>query len=87
MEAEDKVCFAQGGEELARAAYGTGFDDGFEAAVFSLGIISEELQKRDGVGLDPSIIAGLVRCKAKALACFGRDRFEVRHVPTVGREQ
>lgn len=87
MKAEDKVCFVEGGEELARAAYGTGFDDGFEAAVFALRTISEGLQKRDGVGLEPSLIAGLVRCKAKAFACFGRDKFEVRRVPTVGREQ
>lgn len=87
MEAEDKVCFVQGGEELARAAYGTGFDDGFEAAVYALGTISDGLQKRDGMGLAPSIIAGLGMCKAKAFECFGRDRFEVRHVPPVGPEQ
>ncbi len=36
MQQEDKACFVQGGRELAEAAYKTGFDDGFEAAVYSL---------------------------------------------------
>lgn len=87
MQQKDKVCFVQGGRELAKAAYKTGFDDGFEAAVYALRTISDGLKERDGVGLDPSIIAGLGMCKAKAFECFGRDRFEVQHLPTVGGEQ
>ena len=87
MQQEDKACFVQGGRELAKAAYKTGFDDGFEAAVYSLRTISDGLQKRDGVGLDPSIIMGLGMCRAKAFECFGRDRFEVRTVPPMGGEQ
>ncbi len=87
MKTEDKVCFVQNGMEIAQEAYKTGFDDGFEAAVFALGTISEGLQKRDGVGLDPSIIAGLDMCRAKAFEYLGRDRFEVRPIPTVGGEQ
>ena len=87
MQQEDKVCFVQDGKELAKAAYDTGFDDGFEAAVFALMNISDGLKARDGIGLDPALIVGLGKCKAKALECFGRDRFEVQHVPTVGEEQ
>lgn len=87
MRQEDKACFVRNGMEIAQEAYKTGFDDGFEAAVFALRTISDELQKRDGVGLDPSIIAGIGMCRAKAFECFGRDRFEVQHIPTVGEEQ
>lgn len=87
MEREDKVCFVQGGKELAKAAYDTGFNDGFEAAVFSLMNISDGLKARDGIGLDPFLIVGLGKCKAKALKCFGRDKFEVQTVPPVGGEQ
>lgn len=87
MQQEDNVCFVQGGKELAKAAYDTGFNDGFEAAVFSLMNISDGLKARDGIGLDPSLIVGLGKCKAKALKCFGRDKFEVQTVPPVGGEQ
>ena len=87
MRQEDKTCFVQNGVEIAREAYKTGFDDGFEAAIYALRTMSDGLQKRDGVGLDPSIIAGLSMCKAKAFECFGRNRFEVQHLPTVGGEQ
>lgn len=87
MKLEDKACFVQGGKELAKAAYDTGFNDGFEAAVFSLMTISDGLKERDGVGLEPSLIVGLGKCKAKALECFGRDKFEVQTVPPFGGEQ
>lgn len=87
MQQEDKVCFVQGGKALAKAAYKTGFDDGFEAAVYALRTISDGLQKRDGVGLDPPIITGLGICGAKAFEYFGRDQFEVRTVPPMGEGQ
>ncbi len=87
MKIEDKNCFVQNGEELARAAYLTGFNDGFEAAVFSLMTISDGLKERDGIGLDPALIVGLGKCKAKALECFGRDKFEVQPIPVVSGEQ
>ncbi|WP_418449002.1 hypothetical protein [Bilophila wadsworthia] len=87
MQQEDKACFVQGGRELAKAAYKTGFDDGFEAAVYSLMTISDGLKERDGAGLPSEIIVALGKCKAKAFECFGRDRFEVQHMPTVGSEQ
>ena len=73
MRQGDKACFVRNGMEIAQEAYKTGFSD--------------ELQKRDGVGLDPAIIAGIGICRAKAFECFGRDRFEVQHIPTVGEEQ
>ena len=44
MQQEDKACFVQGGRELAKAAYKTGFDDGFNAAVNSLMTISDGLR-------------------------------------------
>ena len=47
MQQEDKACFVQGGRELAEAAYKTGFDDGFEAAVYSLMTISDGLKERE----------------------------------------
>ena len=87
MQQEDKACFVQGGRELAKAAYKTGFDDGFEAAVYSLMTISDELKERDGAGLPSEIIVALGKCRAKAFECFGRDRFEVRMVPPMGGEQ
>lgn len=55
MQQEDKACFVQGGRELAEAAYKTGFDDGFEAAVYSLMTISDGLKERDGAGLPSEI--------------------------------
>lgn len=72
MQQEDKACFVQGGKELAKAAYKTGFDDGFEAAVYSLMTISDGLKERDGAGFPPEIIVALGKCRAKAFECFGR---------------
>ena len=74
MQQEDKACFVQGGRELAKAAYKTGFDDGFEAAVYSLMTISDGLKERDGAGLPSEIIVALGKCRAKAFECFGRVR-------------
>lgn len=87
MRQEDKTCFVHNGVEIAREAYKTGFDDGFEAAVYSLMTISDGLKERDGAGLPSEIIVALGKCRAKAFECFGRDRFEVRTVPPMGGEQ
>lgn len=87
MQQEDKVCFVQGGRELAKAAYKTGFDDGFEAAVYALRTISDGLKERDGAGLPPEIVVALGKCRAKAFEYLGRDQFEVRTVPPMGEEQ
>ena len=64
MQQEDKACFVQGGRELAEAAYKTGFDDGFEAAVYSLMTISDGLKERDGAGLPSEIFVALGKCMA-----------------------
>lgn len=87
MRQEDKTCFVRDGVEIAREAYKTGFDDGFEAAVYTFITLSDSMEARDGVGIPDGIIEALGKCGTEAFECFGRDRFEVRHLPTVGSEQ
>lgn len=66
MRKADVICYVTGPQDLAQSAYKTGFDDGFDAAVATLRVISEGLEERDGVGLDPALMDALTMCRGKA---------------------
>lgn len=69
-------------EDIARAAYRAGFNDGYEAARMVIEVMAQDERKNGGAYGADAALQALDRARAKAAEMMGRH-LELKQVPVV----